>query len=143
MAYTWTTGEVITADKLNATGGGGEFLITFTVSYDEDEGYNETVADKTVEEVIQAYTSGSILRALVTGEYNDGSTTQPIPPMIINDYYVLSNDGYYSFTFNSPLYDGYAVDDTMFFSQDIAVIDNEGQIEASVKKYTLKKVSSQ
>ena len=32
MSYTWTTGEVITAEKLNNTGGGesGEYTITPT-----------------------------------------------------------------------------------------------------------------
>lgn len=40
MAYTWTTGEVITADKLNATGVVGSDLI-INASYvetSEDEG---------------------------------------------------------------------------------------------------------
>lgn len=46
MAYTWTNGELITADKLNNTGGGGGFDAVFVVSV-EDETPVVTVASGT------------------------------------------------------------------------------------------------
>lgn len=36
MSYTWTNGELITAEKLNATGGGGGSLIC---TFDNDAGH--------------------------------------------------------------------------------------------------------
>lgn len=67
--YTWTDGEVITAQKLNhmedgiedagSGGGGGSelFLVTFTY----DSGLDEIVADKTYNEIITASKSGKII----------------------------------------------------------------------------------
>lgn len=39
MAYTWTNGEVITAEKLNQTGGGGGSQIIDLLYDDEDSTY--------------------------------------------------------------------------------------------------------
>lgn len=61
MAYTWTDGELITAAKLNNTGGGGGFLdITDT----------EGVLDKTWTEIFTALSDGEIPRIISSdGEY--------------------------------------------------------------------------
>lgn len=58
MAYTWTNGEVITAEKLNQTGssgGGGIFKVTLT-----GNSPSEMIADKTNAEIYAAYNAGLI-----------------------------------------------------------------------------------
>ena len=49
MAYTWTNGEFITADKLNATGDG---FIVVHISEDEEHNF---VVDKTYAEIAEAF----------------------------------------------------------------------------------------
>lgn len=53
MAYEWTTGEIITAAKLNATGGGVFFVET---SFDFES--NITTCNKTAQEIAEAFASG-------------------------------------------------------------------------------------
>ena len=77
MAYTpteWKNGDVITAEKLNkiedgitdASSGSEVFIITFTNN--SSDVYNPTfVTDKTFDEVADAYNSGKIIRAKITG----------------------------------------------------------------------------
>ena len=44
MSYTWTNGELITADKLNNTGGGGTSGLVTDTSGTLDKSYNELMA---------------------------------------------------------------------------------------------------
>lgn len=53
MSYTWTTGETITAEKLNNTGG----ALICTYAYDDDAGQSQL--DKTVQEIYDAYVAGT------------------------------------------------------------------------------------
>ena len=55
MGYTWTDGELITATKLNNTGGSG--VLVCNSSYDQDEG--TYVLDKTVQEIYDALLAGT------------------------------------------------------------------------------------
>ena len=58
MAYTWTNGEVITAEKLNQTGGsggGGIFKVTVTATNPDN---TEFTADKFAGEIYEAWQSG-------------------------------------------------------------------------------------
>ncbi len=67
MAYTWTNGEVITAEKLNQTGGGGFFPVTFNY----DSSTESVTSDKTNAEIYAAYESGMMpIGKLIT----DGET---------------------------------------------------------------------
>ena len=52
MAYTWTDGELITAEKLNETGGG---VLIVNVNTGESAG----TLDKTWKEIHDAYTNGT------------------------------------------------------------------------------------
>lgn len=56
MAYTWITGEVITADKLNATGDNGLFRVISTYS-EEQDGF---VSDKSLSEISAALNAGKV-----------------------------------------------------------------------------------
>lgn len=78
MAYTWTTGEVITADKLNNSG--GNFVINFTSTYDETSGEYATTADKTIDEVIAAYDAGQIPLAVIGGQFDLNGSTEEYDP---------------------------------------------------------------
>lgn len=67
MSYvktTWTTGDVITAEKLNnledGVDAGGAFIINFVVEFDE-YGNPTATADKTYEEAIAAYNAGKVV----------------------------------------------------------------------------------
>lgn len=53
MAYEWKDGEVITAEKLNSTGG-GVLIITST----EDDEHQYDILDKTFAEIKEAFLSG-------------------------------------------------------------------------------------
>ena len=53
MAYEWKDGEVITAEKLNSTGGG---VLIVTATFDSDKELN--VMDKTFGELYNAFTNG-------------------------------------------------------------------------------------
>lgn len=80
MAYEWTNGELITAEKLNNTGGGGVLIISVHGTE------IEVVLESTWQEIHDAFTSGVVclldlsyegktnLYALtsVTSEPNDG-----------------------------------------------------------------------
>ena len=57
MGYTWTDGELITATKLNNTGGG-----CF------DVGVADGVLDKTWTEILTALSGGDIVRIVESGE---------------------------------------------------------------------------
>ena len=56
MAYTWITGEVITADKLNATEDNGLFRVISTYS-EEQDGF---VSDKSLSEISAALNAGKV-----------------------------------------------------------------------------------
>lgn len=56
MAYTWTNGEVITAEKLNQTGGsGGGGIFKVTVSGEFPSSFT---TDKSSDEILEAWQSG-------------------------------------------------------------------------------------
>ena len=65
MAYTWTDGELITAEKLNNTGGGdvgGAFIVNLTITEYSAEDYVIT-ADKSFSEVQAAIENGMLVYA--------------------------------------------------------------------------------
>ena len=64
MSYTWTNGELITAAKLNQTGGGGDIFFDIT----EEDG----TLDKTWTEILTAVSAGKIARILTV--YENGAT---------------------------------------------------------------------
>ncbi len=88
MAYTWTNGEVITAEKLNNTGSGvGEFVINITGAYDETEEIIICTADKTYSEVLDAYNNGRHISVYYSGDcfeyyYFDDVTGNEVPYII-------------------------------------------------------------
>lgn len=59
MGYTWTDGELITATKLNNTGG-GDFLY--------DIGVEDGTLDKTWTEIYTAHSGGKIVRIVQSAE---------------------------------------------------------------------------
>lgn len=65
MSYTWVNGELITAEKLNNTGGGGGvFVINASTGNDDSP-----VLDKTVDEIIDAIQDGLIPIIVYEQEY--------------------------------------------------------------------------
>lgn len=80
MAYTWTNGELITADKLNQTGGGGSDVLIMNVSCTEDvitEEVTTTSCDMSKADVIDAITGGKVVVANVNIDMQvSGSTIQ-------------------------------------------------------------------
>ena len=81
MSYTkqtWSTGDTVTAAKLNhmedgiaeaggGSSGGGAFVVNVTVQYDFDEhGYTVSSCDKNAEEIVTAVNGGSIVFAIVS-----------------------------------------------------------------------------
>lgn len=56
MSYTWTNGELITAEKLNNTGGCGVLII----GVHEGETETEVVLESTWQEIYDAFTSGVV-----------------------------------------------------------------------------------
>lgn len=56
MAYTWTDGELITAEKLNNTGGG---VLIVTPTFDSNK--EIYVMDKTFGELYNAFTNGTTI----------------------------------------------------------------------------------
>lgn len=77
MAYTWKDGELITAEKLNNTGGGGSggsggngFCVIKTTDYDSEEGTFHHI-DKTFEEIQSAFLSGEVPILYVTESSTD------------------------------------------------------------------------
>lgn len=105
MSYTWTNGELITAEKLNETGGsgGGVLFIDFLC----DEGEPRCELDKTWQEIYDAFTSGVVcIKRRIDEEYNMSSWRMIIgvdfdcfadPPV----YYVRFSDND-DLTCNSP-----------------------------------------
>lgn len=67
MSYTWTNGEVITADKLNNTGGGGyDLVITCAVRPDYSPSLSDfIIADGTLQNVEQKMLNGEPVNATV------------------------------------------------------------------------------
>ena len=66
MAYTWTDGELITAEKLNNTGGGdvgGAFIVNLTITEYSADDYVIT-ADKSFSEVQAAIENGMLVYAI-------------------------------------------------------------------------------
>ena len=58
MAYTWTTGEVITAEKLNATGGGASYDLVLTETFVENGDPTMTGTGLSFEELMQKIDNG-------------------------------------------------------------------------------------
>ena len=67
MSYTWTNGEVITADKLNNTGGGGyDLVITCAVEPEYPPSQSDfIIADGTLQNVEQKMLNGEPVNAIV------------------------------------------------------------------------------
>ena len=67
MSYTWTNGEVITADKLNNTGGGGyDLVITCAVAPEDSPSQSDfIIADGTLQNVEQKMLNGEAVNAIV------------------------------------------------------------------------------
>ena len=72
MAYTWKDGELITAEKLNNTGGGSGLVVNVTTETQGDA--TIYTMDKTAREIITCFESGMmpILHALIKGENAEG-----------------------------------------------------------------------
>lgn len=96
MAYTpktWECGETITADALNhieqgiadSGGGGGSsnFVITFSVHYDEQAEDFVWSADRTLDEILQAWNDGQNIVGY--NETEGGIEIYPLTNMYIND----------------------------------------------------------
>ena len=86
MGYTWTDGELITATKLNNTGGG-----CF------DVGVADGVLDKTWTEILTALSGGDIVRIVENGE--DFATCYYVFAVNTDEefwyVYVVGSDGWY------------------------------------------------
>lgn len=78
MSYTWTTGEVITADKLNATGGDDYDLeLEFSMYYDAETGLISNATGEGVgasfTELCNKLTSGEPLRVKTNSHHYTGT----------------------------------------------------------------------
>lgn len=106
MAYTWTDGELITAEKLNNTGGGGGVLV---VNVNADSSTGNLVLDKTWVEIQEAVVShGAIVHRNLLGH---GDSYSPVSVSMIsmelsNKYDVLVLDGR-NLPFTTDSIDGY------------------------------------
>jgi len=107
MAYTWTTGETITAEKLNNTGGG-----VLIVNCNYDESASKSTLDKTWKEIHDAYINGAKV-LLFSADLNSGSETYSSLIQITNDdgsvkpFVVMFGNGN---TYNTATEDGYPDD---------------------------------
>lgn len=63
MSYTWTNGELITAEKLNETGGsgGGSNVVVLNGEKDSANPSTNLVFDKTLAEITELFESGATL----------------------------------------------------------------------------------
>lgn len=91
MAYTWTNGELITAEKLNNTGGSTTVV---TITYDQHEGYS---ADKTYLELAAVIEGGGNIAARVFGENGD------LQYLTQYSYYQNGSDNMGSISFVGPV----------------------------------------
>ena len=120
MSYTpteWTTGDVITAEKLNkiengiveaggsgSSGGGGYGPLIVTVTIEEDEGYTIFTMDKTAGEIIAAM---PLVYQRIDTQGKVGTVTRYLPignllnPQVTVPGY-LENNGTYSFIGYDP-----------------------------------------
>jgi hypothetical protein len=75
IPHTWTSGETITADKMNhleqgiGSGGGGIFLVRMTMI--EDGNSHSMMLDKTAGEIINASESGKLVLIQAEQAYDD------------------------------------------------------------------------
>ena len=78
MAYTWTDGELITAEKLNNTGGG---VLVVNATTTTSEGRTVTTLDNTWQEIYDAVMStGAVIM-----ENNGGATSiAPVLDVVFN-----------------------------------------------------------
>ena len=69
MSYTWTDGEVITAEKLNSTGE-NLFIINATINYSEENegGFNEVTFDKTYSQIKEAIINNNYVQIIVNDD---------------------------------------------------------------------------
>lgn len=79
MGYTWTDGELITATKLNNTGGSG--VLICNSSYDDNAGVY--VLDKTVQEIYDALLAGTpVYIKFLYGSFSSYQGTLYLAPVI-------------------------------------------------------------
>ena len=57
MSYTWENGEVITAEKLNNTGGSDVLVVKF----DDGNGMGTWTCSCTFDEILEAYNTGKVI----------------------------------------------------------------------------------
>lgn len=120
MAYTWTNGEVITAEKLNQTGDGAYFLVT--ISQDLEDNFT---MDKTLDEIYTAYSNGLLPIAMyVYNTIPQGMLQLRFPP--VSDGSFRSVD-FFGFYFGDPT--------RMFFADLYIYFDPEEDDEEYVYEF--------
>ena len=86
MGYTWTDGDLITADRLNNTGGSG--VLVCNSSYDD----GDWVLDKTVQEIYDAMLAGTpVYIKYQYGSITDYAGTLYLAPVIKIYHYDYAN----------------------------------------------------
>ena len=106
MAYTWTDGELITAEKLNNTGGG---VLIVNANYDESTQVD--TLDKTWQEINAAFPNNTVLIKIVDENFN---ISKYLPVFRVN----TDNEHYYvsAFVYDAPDF-GSAI---LYYSADSA-----------------------
>jgi len=95
MSYTWTDGELITAEKLNQTGK-NDFIVTVHNIYDYSTGLYTSTFDKTPEECLNALAGGATIKIHITHEdadtgerWDDGVFTVTQPPIDMSSDFAI------------------------------------------------------
>lgn len=96
MGYTWTDGELITATKLNNTGGGGGYDFTINADWDDNGNlYDNPLLDSgTYSDLVSAIQNGTIVNGLLLGSYSGRSFLNRL-----DNYLYLSQDNQISVGF--------------------------------------------
>ena len=94
MGYTWTDGELITATKLNNTGGGGGYDFVITGTYNEGEFTSLTLESGSYSGIVSKIQGGDVVSGLFYFTY-DGNTYI----YVLVGYSYISNDSLVSCTF--------------------------------------------
>ena len=95
MAYTWTTGETITAEKLNNTGGGWDLVVKMSTLVPISTSTFTVISGDTAENLYDKFVDGNPIAILLLG-YNMSGNNASAKPWIC-----------YAFTTSVP--------DTIFF----------------------------
>ena len=83
MGYTWTDGELITATKLNNTGGGSyDFVIT--CEYDGDDLVNVALDSGSYSDVLDILQNGNVPSGILYVDNNGNGTRIGFPTSIID-----------------------------------------------------------